>query len=197
MTITIEQVEALNAKAQKLNAERQRLIGVRDSARQAYDKAVFAYGQKYGVALDDSNLQQEYNTVSAKLQADFEALQTQVQFIESGDYKNLSPQPPTLQTPAAPPVATQTAPLTSAAPAGTTPAAPAGSAPAIATQLFGTAPLTAPVQVPQAAPTDTAPAAPAEDISEQPFTPSGWGSPDALNKNFEDILGRSGVKFGE
>lgn len=201
MTVTVEQVEALNSKAQQLNTQRQRLEGMRDSARQAYDKALFAYKQKYGVQLDDTNLQDEYNTVSQKLQSDFENLNSQVQSIESGAYKT-NVQRPSLQEsstsaqPAQAPVQTQAQPNVAQQPAPNQHfgAQPTGSAPSAPSALGG---------VPQSgAPVNTSPNNTGDqdtDVSEQSHTPEGWGAPKRnLNNDFSNIMGNTGgVKFGE
>lgn len=86
MSLDIQQVENLNRKAQQLNANRQQTIGMQQAAKQAYDKAVFAYEQKYGVKLDDTNLQQEYNTVHAEVEKSFNELNQLVVSIENGEF---------------------------------------------------------------------------------------------------------------
>lgn len=87
MSIDIQQIELLNKKAQQLNAERQKLLGMQQSAREAFEKAVLLYKKKYGVDLDDTNIQQEYQRVLAKLKEDYENLKNKIIEIESGEYK--------------------------------------------------------------------------------------------------------------
>lgn len=87
-SIDINLVEQLNNKAKMLNNRRQQMVGAKEAASQAYKKAVFAYEQKHGVTLDDTNLQQEYNSALAEIQAEFDRVNALVTSIESGEYKN-------------------------------------------------------------------------------------------------------------
>lgn len=86
MSLDIQQVEQLNRRAQALNAERQQKLGMQQAARQAYEKAVAAYKAKYGVELDDTNLQQEYDEVHAQTERDFNRLNELIRAIENGEY---------------------------------------------------------------------------------------------------------------
>lgn len=219
MSVNIQMVEQLNKKAQQLNANRQKLIGMKESAKAAYDKAVFAYKQKYGVDLDDTNLQQEYDAVSAQLQAEYEELNKLILSIESGEYKNVNKQgsvqsqpvsqqqmvvqsqlqsqgvvqPNTfVQSPVQPHVQPQVQPHVQpqVQPQVQQQAQPFG-------QQFGQPfgqPFGQQVVQPQTQ-TPTQQSFSDEDVSEQPFTPQGWGDP---NKNFANILGNNtGIRFGE
>lgn len=87
MALDITQVEALNQKIQRLNSERQQKIGMQQAATQAYEKSVYAYGQKWGVQVDDTNIQQEYNAVHEDLVTQFNSVNKMVQDIESGAYQ--------------------------------------------------------------------------------------------------------------
>lgn len=87
MAFDVTQVDALNQKIQRLNSERQRAIGLQQAATQAYDKSVYAYGQKWGVQVDDTNIQQEYNAVHEELVSQFNSVNKLVQDIESGVYQ--------------------------------------------------------------------------------------------------------------
>lgn len=86
MSLDIQQVESLNRKAQGLNSNRQQAIGMQQAAKQAYERAIYAYEQKYGIKLDDTNLQQEYNTVRTDLETSFTELNTLVTSIENGEH---------------------------------------------------------------------------------------------------------------
>lgn len=83
----LQAVEQLNAKAKALNSQRERLLGQREAAKSAYEKAVLLYKQKYGVELTEENLQSEYNAVKQQLQEEYEKLQALIASIESGEYK--------------------------------------------------------------------------------------------------------------
>lgn len=229
MSVDIKMIEQLNAKAKALNSTRERQLGQQEAARTAYEKAVLVYKQKYGVELDDTNLQQEYDNVKNALVAEYEKLNNLVLSIESGEYKNDAP---VAVIPPNPSATAQTAQASSvqapqATPAQTTPvqATPAQlSQEAIAHTMqatqtqqppqFGagvqTVPQDNPVQ-PNPAPVQNPSSTPAsstegEDISEQPFTPAGWGIPNnqrtanqqqTINQNFQNILNGNGLKFGQ
>lgn len=214
--LNIEQVEMLNKKAQQLNAQRQQMIGAQESARQTFDKSTFAYKQKYGVTLDDSNLQQEYNTVSTQMQTEYEALNSAILNIESGEYKNQGQvAQPVAQQPVQPPVQqfAQTPP-----PVNADVLAQINNQQLPPVQQFGgfAQPPVSPIQqpvvpvaptqttfVPPIVPTQHAQSAqdvqPTEDVSEQAFAPAGWGAPaQDVNQNFNNILGTpapSGKQF--
>jgi hypothetical protein len=261
MSVNVQQVEQLNQKAKTLNSDRQRMIGQQEAARSSFEKAIFAYKQKYGVQLDDTNIQTEYNAVSAQLQTDFDKLNTLVLSIESGEYKQTaaamvipeSHAQPSITVPATPapaPVQQQQFVQPTAQPQFAQPTAQPqfGQTPAPVQQQFGQTPApqaevstsippsaqlspadlaaatlasqnqqpVAPVQPAQfgqqtfGQPAQVQPAQPAQpaqntevpqntgeqqDVSEQPFAPTGWGQPDkTLNTNFENILG---TKFGQ
>lgn len=248
MAVNVQQVEMLNQKAQRLNSERQKLIGMKESARQSYDKAVFAYQQKYGVHLDDTNLQQEYNAVNTQLQQDYEVLNKLVLSIESGEYKNQAQQSAMQSTPVAQtntfqPNASYAPPTQSNVQAQTQPATQAfgqqaqsptasPSYNAFGTQASGVATESSnepippkatlspealaqvitqtqsqkPAEIPnfenpfgsqtpqqnqsQSGTSTTQQASKQDDVSEQSFTPQGWGMPNKdLNANFNNILG--------
>lgn len=217
MTVNVQMIEQLNKKAQFLNAERQKMLGRRESARSAFDKAVFAYQQKYGVTLDDTNLQQEYDKVSSQTQADYDSLNSLILSIESGEYKKdiLVPQQqvPLVQQQFVQPVVQQFNSIndTQATPVITEQQVEEHIAPKaanIGAEALSQALLASqnqqPVQQPfnpfAQASQPVAPVKKEEDVSEQTFKPSGWGQMDKpLNQNFADILGGSptGLKFGQ
>lgn len=87
MGVNLQMVEQLNRKSTMLNAQRQQEIGRQQATRNAYDKAVLAYKQKYGVEITDANIQQECNLVQAQLDKDYNELNQAILNIESGQYK--------------------------------------------------------------------------------------------------------------
>lgn len=215
MTLNKEHVEQLNRKAQQLNAERQRSIGMKESARQAYEKAVFLYEQKYGVKLDDTNLQQEYNTVSTKMQEEYDELNKMILSIESGEYKaQHQPSVPLVETirqensgvvhqptqPVQPQVQQQAQQALMQQPqqqfaSPTPPTAQQFQQQAPVQQSFNPQQFNVPQQPVQQT------GAQQEDVSEQAFTPQGWGTPQKdLNQNFQNIMdgsNNSGTRFGQ
>ena len=80
--------EQLNSDVTRLNNERSKLEGMRESALASYEKAVKAYEEKYGVKLDESNIQAEYNNVFAHTKGAVLDLQEKVESIKRGDYKS-------------------------------------------------------------------------------------------------------------
>lgn len=84
--LDIKEVERLNKLAAEKNAYRQQLIGKRDAAQQAFDRAVSIYSQKYGVALTLDNLQSEYDKVSSEVEKEYNELLKLVTDIENGVY---------------------------------------------------------------------------------------------------------------
>lgn len=235
MSLDIQQVENLNRKAQGLNSNRQQAIGMQQAAKQAYERAVYAYEQKYGIKLDDTNLQEEYNTVRMDLETSFNELNKLVTSIENGEHI-----PQTTQT-----VVQNTEPLQQAQPQQTgafgvptqqptTPfpqtqqqgnsfgtqnvGVPTGATPiqndgepsqylGVSPELLAQASMDAmKQQAPQITPppitpppivTPTAPTQEqATDLSEQAFTPPGWGSPAPdINQQFANI--NNGKPFGQ
>lgn len=87
MAVNLQMVEQLNRKSTQLNAQRQQQIGKREATRNAYDRAILAYKQKYGVSIDDTNLQSECNAVQKQLEDDYNTLNQAILNIESGQYK--------------------------------------------------------------------------------------------------------------
>jgi hypothetical protein len=87
MSVNLQMVEELNRKSQQLNAQRQQQIGRQEATRNAYEKAVLAYQQKYGVLITEANLQQECNAVQMQLEKDYNALNESITNIETGKYK--------------------------------------------------------------------------------------------------------------
>lgn len=87
MNVTLQMVEDLNRRSASLNSKRQQQLGMYEASRQAYEKAVMAYKAKYGVVVDDTNIQQEYNNVKAQLEADYNRVNAQIVSIETGEYK--------------------------------------------------------------------------------------------------------------
>lgn len=85
--INLDAIKKLNEVARQKNEERLRLKGAVDSAKKNYDEAVSAYASKYGVSLDGTNIQEEYNKVSSDLADAYAKLQSDIEYIESGKYK--------------------------------------------------------------------------------------------------------------
>lgn len=83
----IEQVQELNGKIKRINEHTNVAQGRAEAARNAYDKAVFAYKERFGVQIDDTNIQQEYNKLLAKAQEEFNNVNSLVTRIESGEYQ--------------------------------------------------------------------------------------------------------------
>jgi hypothetical protein len=142
MSVNVQMVEQLNQKAKTLNSDRQRMIGQQEAARTSFEKAVFAYKQKYGVQLDDTNIQPEYNAVSAQLQTDFDRLNTLVLSIESGEYKQTAA---AMVIPASPVAQQVTVPVTPAPQP-----VPQPVAQPVQQQAFGAQPTSAPAPAPVA-----------------------------------------------
>lgn len=76
-------LEELNKKVKFLNDERQKLIGKRDAAREAFEKSLKEYNEKYGVTLQESNLEEELKKVELELQQQANELVQKIQEIES------------------------------------------------------------------------------------------------------------------
>jgi len=243
MTINVQMIEQLNQKAKSLNSTRERLLGQQEAARTAYEKAVLLYKQKYGVELDDTNLQQEYDAVKAKLEAEYEKLNSLILSIESGEYRNNAPAAviPDTGTASAASASSQPQAQSQVQPQAQPQAQPQFGQPNV---MFGAqtppqggvASAASMAQGQQAAPTvgvfggfaqpqggqpmnpsigqqvgQAGQSAPQvqqsdnseEDPSERPFTPKGWGLPNAganvqqtINNNFKSILGGGSPKFG-
>ena len=85
--INLDAIKKLNEVARQKNEERLRLKGAVDSAKNNYDEAVSAYASKYGVSLDGTNIQDEYYKVSSDLADAYAKLQSDIEYIESGIYK--------------------------------------------------------------------------------------------------------------
>lgn len=83
----IEQVQELNGKIKRINEHTNVAQGRAEAARNAYDKAVFAYKERFGVQIDDTNIQQEYNKLLAQAQEEFNNVNSLVTRIESGEYQ--------------------------------------------------------------------------------------------------------------
>lgn len=80
-------VEQNNNRAAHLNNQRNILIGKAQSAQDQFNKSVQAYALKYGVTLDDKNLEQEYAEVTAELERAYKKQSEAITYIESGQYK--------------------------------------------------------------------------------------------------------------
>ena len=85
--VNLEAIKNLNEVARVKNEERLRLKGAVDEAKKSYDNAVAAYAAKYGVQLDNTNIQAEFNKVSTELSEAYAKLQSDIEYIESGKYK--------------------------------------------------------------------------------------------------------------
>jgi len=131
MQLDVKMVEELNKKAVILNSERQRKLGALEAAKEAYERAVSAYKQKYGVVLDDTNLQEEYDAVFAQMQKEYTAQCALISNIESGKHGVVVEQVPVVNS--------------------------------------------------------------VQDISEESFTPKGWG---AVNEGVKGAFSVKNVRFG-
>jgi len=156
MNLNVQMVESLNKKAAALNADRQRKIGAQEAAKEAYERAVYAYAQKYGVTLDDTNLQNEYDFVVKKLEREYEAQRELINSIENKTYSSSS------------------------------------SGSVGVGSVVGVQTPSSDMVVQEDTKTSSV------DVSDKPFTPNGWGSPNKsdLNKKFDSILGANS-KFGK
>jgi hypothetical protein len=225
--VNVKQVEDLNKKAQFMNGERNKQIGQQEAARQAYEKAIFAYKTKFGIQLDDTNLQQEFNDVSTKLNSDFEAQNMLILSIESGEYRNQqqtavtipAQQTQTVQIPQndqqvqlsqgqqvqnTQQVEQTIQAINTFAPTPEAEPQRVYIDPSLITQ---TTPPQPTFGFGQPAPTQAQPenaqtgglqqnTDDKQDVSEQPFTPTGWGAPTKdINANFQNLMG--GQKFGQ
>ena len=204
MSVNLEQVKQMNQRATFLNGERQRILGMKESAKKSYDNAIAMYKERYGVELTDENLQAEYNTVSAMVQQEVEQLGSLIQSIESGEYKNRAVEQTPVATPQptqpvqTPPQQTFTQPQADnfagqqaqVSPFGQPTQQPIATPQANVQNVQGTLP-SQPANIGQfSAPAFTIPSSQltqaSEDVSEQAFTPQGWGDP---NADFSKILG--------
>lgn len=222
MAFDITQVDSLNNKIQQLNSERQRKIGLQQAAHQSYERAVFAYEQKWGVKVDDTNIQQEYNTVHEDLVNQYTNVSKMVTDIESGVYQQQVT--PTLVENTAP-IQTHTQTATTAVPSSPMQqqqqAFPqtaqqesehrqvptnlqAQAAMGAVQQQVPTTPQNAPQQAFSQVPTPTPvpfvqspnPVGQQQlDPSEQSFAPEGWGTQPNINTTFEGI--NNGKPFGQ
>lgn len=75
-------LEELNKKVKYLNDERQKLMGKRDAAKEAFEKALKEYSEKYGLNLQESDLENELKRVELELQQQAQLLMQKIQEIE-------------------------------------------------------------------------------------------------------------------
>lgn len=203
MALDVQQVEQLNRKAQQLNSDRQQKIGMHQAAQQSYDRAVLAYEQKYGVKLDDTNLQSEYNGVHTQLEQSYKELNDTVIKIENGDFTqhaepSVSQNNQAVQVGAQTQYAQQTPTITPDAvqqamqQATSVPIAGATAIPNIGfgAQQTPQQTFTAPPVLPQnnVGGIEQAPA-------DKPFTPTSWGTAPDINQQFSGI--NNGKPFGQ
>ena len=83
MSINKEYIQGLNKKAQELNSNRQMQLGRKESAQQAYDKAVAMYKQQYGVDITPENLQEIYNNVVSELNTQAQELERKIADVDN------------------------------------------------------------------------------------------------------------------
>lgn len=83
----LEYVNQLNAKAEKLNIERQKSLGAMQAAKETFDELAKEYEAKYGVAVTLQNIGAEYTKVKDETTKSAEKLAEQINYIESGAYK--------------------------------------------------------------------------------------------------------------
>ena len=219
----VAEVERLNKLAAQKNAERQQLIGKRDAAQQAFNQAIYAYEQKYGVKLTAENLQSEYDRVSAETEKSYNELKAMIEAINNGTYQEkieaqkneTSAQTGnTQEVQSTPTQEVQNNPVPNTTQSinqgyQTASNIPASPVPNQTQPISTTAQKTevpkfgaptgfdVPVTSTQGIPTFGAQDKNVdEDISEKPVTPGPWGSK-GIDKTFEDILGSNGgaVKF--
>lgn len=94
----IKHITELNTKANQLNVERQKLIGASEQAQRQYDECVQAYCKKYGVTLTADNLLEEYEKVKTGVENAAKELERQIDYIEKGEYKTVTPTTPVTVT---------------------------------------------------------------------------------------------------
>ena len=87
MSIDVRHVEELNQKVQKLNLDRQKQLGAVEQSKKQYEDGVKAYFEKYGVQLTPENLNAEYEKAVKEVTEKAVALEKQIAYIESGEYK--------------------------------------------------------------------------------------------------------------
>jgi len=87
MSIDVRHVEELNQKVQKLNLDRQKQLGAVEQSKKQYEDGVKAYFEKYGVQLTPENLNDEYEKAVKEVTEKAAALEKQIAYIESGEYK--------------------------------------------------------------------------------------------------------------
>lgn len=86
VSIAMSELQALNESAKALNDKRLRDLGAKNAASEAYNEKVKQYATKYGVTLDDSNLKQEFDSVTADIVNQATTLKETVDYINSGEY---------------------------------------------------------------------------------------------------------------
>lgn len=94
MNVSVEQVNSLNAKIKALNEERHRKLGMLESAKQRYTAVTASYATKYGVQLNDQNLQAEYDKVALDVTSAYTNLFAIVDSIEKGTFVQTDKQEP-------------------------------------------------------------------------------------------------------
>ena len=237
MTVNLQHIEAVNNKAKQLNQVRQQKIGIQQAASQAYERLVKAYELKYGVPIDDTTIQSEYNKVQEDVQKQYDELSKHIADIENGVYNTTTPpqglvqkeidttQPTQQAVQPAQQVVQSTQQFTQPTQQFTQPPTQFGTVvqqtetevrtvdPSLNVQasLGAMAQQAPPPQPPNAPVFGATPTAPQQqqvvppvqqsvgasqqstesDVSEQPFTPSGWD----LNSTFTSING--GKPFGQ
>jgi hypothetical protein len=91
MAVDMNHIKQLNERAKVLNDTRSRTLGAVEQAKKEFDKQVAKYQEMFGVTLTAENLQTEYANESTRLEQQATLLQSQVESIESGAYKNQAP----------------------------------------------------------------------------------------------------------
>ncbi|MNL91161.1 hypothetical protein D3C81_08910 [compost metagenome] len=84
--ISVQDVEKLNAQIARQNSDATRKEGAKQEIEKTYKKAIMSYAQKYGIELNDANLQTEYNKVYSAMVDDYNISSKKVADIQSGAY---------------------------------------------------------------------------------------------------------------
>lgn len=85
--INMEEINALNEKAKQFQEARQKALWESENSVKAFNEAVQAYQAKWGISIDDTNIQAEHDYLVASATADAERTRAQIQAIEAGNYE--------------------------------------------------------------------------------------------------------------
>lgn len=150
MTVDINLINQLNQRAKQSNQNRTRLLGQKEMSQKQFEQGIQAYKQKYGVDLTQVSIEEEYQREVERINAEAQALQQQLQDIESGAYKLKNADGTTKATPM-PSASAQAQPQVQAQPAAESAAESAAQAQPSNPVVQGAAP-----QAQTATPGDTA-----------------------------------------